>query len=230
MLTTLLILSFLGAPTPRDLLLDIQAQADYVRDHAPAFVRVHFKQPMAKELDARFQPESLVLGTLVDVEGQSKVLVPTHRVKGVSKAEIELADGRRIASEIDLDANDDSIPFKVVSPLVPEDLKGEKSLSWVSDKSPVTGLMLWAVEWPIGQQLPNSKARPILIRTTLDERVEPPLDRFYYVNIGRADGLALLTHDGAIQCIVFRAVPGMKRKSLCAPQNAVLVGPEASKK
>ena len=230
MITTLFILSLIGAPTPRDLLLDIQEQAKFVTKHAPAFLRIHYKQPMAEELDRTFQPTSRVLGALVDVGGEARVLVPTHRVSGVKRADIELSDGRRVPGIFDLENASESAPFQILAPRDPDVMKGVSALKWTKKASPPEGLMLWAIEWPLGQQLPNSTAQPILIRTSLGSPVEPPLERFFYVALGGADGLALVDHEGFVQCLVFRSVPGIQAKSLCAPENAIFKSVARSKK
>ena len=221
-LTPLLFLSLLAAPTPRDLLLDVQAQAAFVSEHADGFVRIHYTPPMPTEVDQRFQPKHTALGALVEIEGKARVLAPTHRVAGVEQAELELADGRRVSGSFNPADASSAIPFQEFKADKEDALKGVKTLKWTDGKPPEEGALLWALEWPLGQQLPNSRAQPILIRTTAGVSVEPPLERFRYVALGRADGLALLNHEGLVQCLVFRAVPGIENKSLCAPQNAVL--------
>ena len=225
MLVTLLTLSSLTAPaaatTPGELLLDLHAQESFVRNHAPGFFRVHFRPNLARHVDPRFQPRHTTLGSYVQMETGAQVLVPTHRVTGIDKAEIELADGRRIKARFRVDEADAFSPFRVLVPDNESALQGIDPLKWSGQTKPLEGLMLWAIGWPTGQQLPNVKARPILVRTVLGPRVEPPLDRFLYVDIGRADGLALLTHEGRIQCLVFRAVPGTVGKSICSPQESV---------
>ena len=197
-------------------------QAAFVRDHAPGFVRIHYTPPMPTEVDQRFQPKHTALGALVEIEGKARVLAPSHRIAGVEKAELELADGRRVSGAFAPAIATASIPFQEFKTEREDALKGVKTLKWTDGKPPEEGTLLWAIEWPLGQQLPNSRAQPILIRTSAGVSVEPPLERFLYVGLGRADGLALLNHEGLVQCLVFRSVPGIENKSLCAPQNAVL--------
>jgi hypothetical protein len=229
MLTTLLILSLMGAPSTRSLLLDIQAQEDFVQTHAPNFVRIHFKPPLAKEVESSFQQEIVILGTVTRAQGETVILAPAYRLRGVLEVNVEFADGSFLIAAVKHRRDEDAIPFIKVIPKKPEALAKKKPLKWAQNSEPTPGRLLWAIEWPLGQQLPNSKARPILIRTTLGERVEPPLDRFYYAAIGRSDGLALLNQDGAIQCLIFRAVPGLKNKSICAPEKEILAAGRATK-
>jgi hypothetical protein len=222
MLTTLLILSLIGAPSTRSLLLDIHAQEEFVQTYAPNFVRIHFKPPLAKEVDRSFQQAIVVLGTVTRAQGETVILAPTYRLGGVQEVNVEFADGSFLSAAVEHRPTEEGIPFVKVIPKKPGVLEKAKPLKWAQTSKPTPGRLLWAIEWPLGQQLPDSKARPILIRTTLGERVEPPLDRFHYAAIGRSDGLALLNQKGEIQCLVFRAVPGLKNKSLCAPEKEIL--------
>jgi len=116
---------------------------------------------------------------------------------------------------------------QLLTPADPEPLAGRPALRWQPADALREGLRLWAIEWPTPASSAHDLAAPVLVDTALGAPVEPPLQRFWYAPVDHAAGLALVGPDGALACVVFRAVPGVEGRSLCAPGAAALVGAPA---
>lgn len=218
----LVLTSIITATDPSNLLLSHAVQKTFLDRWSPSFVRVHYDLPLLPAQDERFRQRRMTLGTVIAGPEGTRLWAPTQRLQGITEVSVEWADGTRAKATVQPPEDPNN------SPLVLLKLKDTKSLPkfaplvWSAEESPSPGVFLWAIEWPIAHQLPNVDARPVLIRTSLGPSIEPPLQRFFYVNLSRADGLALLTSAGEVACILFRPVPGHAKRSLCAPKSTLL--------
>ena len=215
------------APTPEKLLLDAHVRQAFVARWAPAFVRVRFRAPTLPGQDEGFMPLQEVLGVVVQGPGgASSVLAPEGRLAGVASATLTMTDGAVVAATVVHPSDLDELPLARLQPLDASALASRLALAWAPEDALVPGVRGWGIEWPAGVLRGADPPPPTLVDTELTEKVEYPLERFWYVPVRQADGMALLDASGRLLCVVFRQVPGAERLSLCAPRATVAEVPE----
>ncbi len=225
------------APAPRDLLLDGEVRQRFVARWSGAFLRVRFHAPLRPGEDPDLRPWRYSLAALVEpppgVPAQRQrqhgadpaVVASAAWLRDAEDVSLDLGGGRRLAATARPPAGDPrEVPLVLLDPSDPAPLAGRPALSWAPAKTLRQGLRLWAIEWPVASSSSHDLAAPVLVDTALGARVEPPLARFWYAPVAHAAGLALVGPDGAVACVVFRAVPGVEALSLCAPGAVALVG------
>ena len=224
-----------AAPAPRDLLLDGQVRQRFVARWSGAFLRVRYHAPLRDGEDPDMRPWRYALAALVSPPpGAPKtpgpaVVAATAWLLGAQDVSLDLGGGRRLPAAVRPPAGDPrEVPLVLLAPADPKPLASRPVLHWMRADALREGLRLWAIEWPVPTSSPDDLAAPVLVDTALGAQVEHPLERFWYVPVDHAAGLALVGPDGAVACLVFRAVPGTKGLSLCAPAAAALVGAPAA--
>jgi hypothetical protein len=216
-----------AAPTPGQLLVDGATRERFLARWSPAFLRLRYQAAPAEGEDPDMRPWLTTLALLVEGDGGAALIAPTHRLAGVAQVTLQREDGRELAARVIAAPDAQRIPFVRLVPDDPKALAGLTPLRWHAPGDVQEGLRVWGVEWPEGATVPDGKVHPVLVDAAIGERVEHPLDRFWYVALRSADGLALLTADGKVVCAVFRRVPGTERSSLCSPADAALAIPPA---
>jgi len=213
-----------AAPTPKQLLLDASARAAFAANHVKAMVLVHYHPPLAPGQDPKYRTPLQVRGVVVQDKGQIRVLAPTAHVLGATWVELELFDGKRVAATaVPPEGDAKEIPLMRLSPKAP--LSGVKPVTWVAKDAPIKERQLWGVEFS-ATLMPGGTRVPVVINAVAGKPVEFPLERFFYAGIGGiVDGMALMTQEGRVACVVFRRVPGTRNMSLCTPRQAALKVP-----
>lgn len=212
------------AETPGALLLDAQARDRFAKAYMPASVVVHYFPPLAEGEDEQFRVRRQVRAVLVD-DGSLSVLAPAAYLRGASKIEVERFDGKKTPVTAKWPTKrSDEIPLVVLVPVQKDGFKGLKGVKWADPKKVVVGLRVWGVELS-ATRMPDGERAKILLDAQVGKAVEYPLERFFYVGLGRADGQALLTADGTLACVVYRTVPGTRNTGLCTSKTAALKMP-----
>jgi hypothetical protein len=225
MIAALATLVAIASPTPAELLLQGEQRGEFLATWAPAFPRLVFEPARGEFASRDLRLAARTLAALVrQADGSLAVLAPAHRLRGVQEVTLEWPDGLRVRARVDPPNDADHTPAARLVPDDPALLQTRVALEW-ADQSGLAAAeaaeegtrQVWAVEWA-GR---SSEAwRPTLVHAQLLGSVEPPLERFRYATVEAADGLALLDHQGRLRCFVFRGVPLLRQRSLCAPTPA----------
>jgi len=224
-LMTGILLTATGAgPTTGDLLLNSSARTKFVDTWSSAFVRVEFYPPLRRHEDPAMRPRLTTLGAIVThAKGKPYVIAAAHQLKGVKRVTLRFSDNVRVeASVLPVKVAPNTVPAVVLKPDRKRVLTRRQALQWLGGKNIQKGLKVWAIEWPAFLPPSGTRLRPNLVQVDIGRKVEWPLDRFWYVRMAQADGMALLRHDGRLVCLVFRQVAGTKSLSLCSPGDVAL--------
>ena len=157
------------------------------------------------------------------VAGILQIVSVAHRLQGVKRVTLRFSDDVRVQATVQpAKVAPKTVPAVILKPDKKRILTRRQALQWLDRKDIQKGLKAWALEWPAFVPPPGTRLRPNLVQIDIGRKVEWPLERFRYVTMGQADGMALLRHDGRLVCLVFRQVVNTKKLSLCSPGDVAL--------
>ncbi len=214
------------APTPGELLLDLDVRTEFVETVAPRHLRVAYLPPQLGDVDPAFTPRLEVHAVLTSgPDGEPVLFAPAARVAGATALEVLLPDGRSTPAEVVLPAGDGlhDLPLAVIRVHDASMLSGLVPMGWAPDEGVADGARAWLVERAPVRGPDGELPAPVLVDLVLGPRVEHPLERFRYASVRHAEGLPLLDAGGRVLCIIYRGVRGTDPPlSLCAPREAAL--------